>query len=127
MPLIFGNNIPLPGTVLNELFPIQMKGSPNRLLIPGVPQIETYYHNALEEGRKLEKSIGDAIFQIEVKKLDLEEKILHYLIMTLLATDGQFMAFDGTIFVRITPTLDCRAHIQVIQPDRPGLDFGSKG
>jgi hypothetical protein len=90
MPIIFGNNIPLPTTILNELFPIQMKGSPQRLTIPGVPQIEKEYHVAMEEGRKLEKSLGDAMHQIELKKLDIQEKIQHYLDLNTLAVDGQF-------------------------------------
>ncbi len=90
MPTIFGNNIPTVGIILNETFPIQQKGKANRLTLPGVPTIESEYHKAMEMGRKLESSIGDAMFQIQAKKLDIQEKITTYMDINVLAIDGQF-------------------------------------
>jgi hypothetical protein len=79
-------NVP---NVINETLPIQQKGSADRLTLFGPPTIEANWHKALEQGRKLESSIGDATFALKAKKQDLLEKIATYLDLNVLAIDGQ--------------------------------------
>jgi hypothetical protein len=74
---------------LGELFPIQAKGAVKRLTFKGVPTIETNYHKAMEQGRVLESSVTDAIFQLQAKKKDLMEKIQTYFDLNKLAIHGK--------------------------------------
>ena len=43
-----------------------------------------------------------------------------------LAADAQVVAVNGPIGMRITPVLDCLAHIQAIKPNRRGADFSAR-
>ena len=80
------------GNVANtkDLYPVNCLGAPTRLLLAGPPTIEKQFHFAFEQGRMLESSIGDAMSWIQTKKVDLDEKIQHYLSLHTLAIDGQF-------------------------------------
>ena len=71
------------------LWPIKAKGAVQRLTPLGDPQIEHYYHQALESGRHLEREIGSAQHWLLQKKKDLMEKISMYTHMNSLAVDGQ--------------------------------------
>lgn len=74
-----------------ELFPIKAKGM--GITRPPVPsalkKVQENYHNALEQGRMLESSIGDATFWAKNVKKDLEDKIKLWIKTQLLGTDGQ--------------------------------------
>jgi hypothetical protein len=73
----------------NQVLPIQCKGSATRLSLYGPPTIQPFWHKALEQGRTLESSIGDATYALAAKKQDLLEKITQYLDLNSLAIDGQ--------------------------------------
>jgi len=72
-----------------EMWPIKAKGAVTRLSPLGDPTIEKYYHKALEDGRLLERNIGDAQHWLLQKKKDLMEKIDLYTNMNNLAIDGK--------------------------------------
>ena len=72
-----------------ELWPIKAKGAVTRLNPLGDPQIEQYYHNAMEQGRYLERNIADAQHWLQQKKKDLMEKISIQARMNQLSVDGQ--------------------------------------
>src|SRR5271170_3819077 len=71
------------------LWPIQAKGKVTRLNPLGDPQVEMYYHKAMEQGRFLEASIADANNWLIQKKTLLINQIQTYTHMNSLATDGQ--------------------------------------
>ena len=72
-----------------ELWPVQAKGAVQRLNPLGDPTIEKFYHNAMEQGRFLERNIADAQHWLAQKEKDLMEKILMHTRMNSLAVDGQ--------------------------------------
>jgi hypothetical protein len=80
-----------------QLWPIKAKGKVERLNPLGDPQIEHYYHKALEQGRFAETSISDANHWCLQKKKDLMEKITGLLHANSLAIDGQFPLLPRTI------------------------------
>src|SRR5271166_1872807 len=71
------------------LWPIQAKGKVTRLNPLGDPQVEQYYHNAMEQGRFLERNIADANNWLLQKKILLTNQIQTYTHMNSLAVDGQ--------------------------------------
>ena len=71
------------------LWPIQAKGAVTRLNPLGDPQVETIYHNAMEQGRFLERNIADANNWLLQKKILLTNQIQTYTHMNSLAVDGQ--------------------------------------
>lgn len=80
----------IPPSLQNALtWPIKAKGAVERLNPLGDPAIETKYHAALEQGRHLERCIGDANHWLLQKKQQLEQRIQTYLDMNSLAVDGQ--------------------------------------
>ena len=75
------------GTIIYD---IKNKGAnPSREKIPSASTTENYYHESLERGRMLEKSIGDAADWAKKIKKDLTEKITLWLKLQVLGTDGQ--------------------------------------
>lgn len=74
---------------LTDLFPVQNWGIAERLHLAGIPGLENSYHFPFEQGRFFERPIGDAISQLSIKNLDLQEKIRTYINMNRLAIDGQ--------------------------------------
>jgi acyl-coenzyme A thioesterase PaaI-like protein len=72
-----------------DIFPVQNLGTPTRLPLAGIPNLEPTYHLPFEQGRFMESPIGDAMSDLTKKNLDLVEKIQTYLNMNKLATDGQ--------------------------------------
>lgn len=73
----------------NQIFPLKIQGAIQRLAPPGRSDIEATFHPAMENGRILEHSLGDAMFVLKDREKDLQEKINHYLSLNLLAVDGQ--------------------------------------
>jgi hypothetical protein len=83
-----------------EMWPIKAKGAVTRLTPIGDPSIEGsggYYHQSLEDGRLLERNIGDAQHWLLQKKKDLMEKINMYSNMNNLAIDGRLSDFPRSI------------------------------
>jgi len=74
----------------NQIFPIKVQQAITRLNPPGRPDIEQYLHAPMEQGRMLEKPLGDGLFYLQERQKDLQEKINHYMNMNTLAVDGQF-------------------------------------
>ncbi len=72
-----------------QLFPIHTPGAITRHLPYGDPTVEQYYHKALEDGRFLEASIGDANNWLLQKKNAIIHEIAVYTNMNQLAVDGQ--------------------------------------
>jgi len=73
-----------------ELWPIKVQGAINRYNVLGDPEVEQFYHAAIEDGRKLEKSISDAQHVLQQKILAYQSRVQTWLKMHLLATDGEF-------------------------------------
>lgn len=73
-----------------QIFPVKVQKAITRLQPPGRPDLEERYHNSMEQGRFLERSLGDAMSQLKERRQDLQEKIDQYTNMNKLATDGQF-------------------------------------
>jgi len=82
---------------LSDLWPVQNWGDPSRLPLAGVPNIEPNFHFPFEQGRFLERPIGDAISAIQTKQLDLQEKILTYVNLHKVALDAQLSHLPRTI------------------------------
>lgn len=72
-----------------QLFPIHTPGAITRHLPYGDPTVEQFYHKALEDGRFLEASIGDANNWLLQKKNQIIHEIAVYTNMNQLAVDGQ--------------------------------------
>lgn len=72
------------------MFPVRVQKAITRLQPPGRPDIEAKYHNSMEQGRFLERPLGDAMSTLKQREKDLQEKINHYMSLNVLATDGQF-------------------------------------
>lgn len=70
--------------------PAFAKGPVVRPTVPSRFKIQKAYHDSMEQGRFLEKSIGDAIYDLKEAKKDLEEKVKATLRDITLGTDGQF-------------------------------------
>lgn len=73
-----------------QIFPVKVQKAITRLQPPGRPDLEERFHNSMEQGRFLERSLGDALSQLKERRQDLQEKIDQYTNMNKLATDGQF-------------------------------------
>jgi len=87
MPTLIG---PLSPTSPADLWPIKVQGKINQFNVLGDPEVEQFYHKALEDGRKLEKSISDAQHVLQQKILVFQSRVQTWLKMHLLATDGEF-------------------------------------
>lgn len=72
-----------------QIWPISAQGAIIRHNPLGDPTIEANYHKALEDGRFLEASIGDANNWLLQKKQQINNQITTYLKMNQLAVDGQ--------------------------------------
>jgi hypothetical protein len=72
-----------------DLWPVENWGAPTRPPLAGIPNLEPSFHMPFEQGRFLERPIGDAIAQIQTKQLDLTEKILGYVNLNKLTLDCQ--------------------------------------
>jgi hypothetical protein len=72
-----------------EMWPIRAKGAVTRLNPLGDPTIEKYYHKSLEQGRLLERNIGDAQHWLLQKKATLMTHIATWTSMNTLAIDGK--------------------------------------
>lgn len=100
-----------------DIFPIQSGGAPSRLALAGIPNLEQSFHYPFEQGRFLERPIGDAISALITKNQDLSEKIQTYLNMNKLALDGQLsdipraakFAADSAIFVQQIRTFNIQS------------------
>lgn len=97
-------------TPLSQYWPILCKGQANRLVFPGPPTIESNWHKAMEEGRKLESSINDAMFALQKEKHDLDRAIEQYLDLNQVAKDAQRGDHGRRIFL----TLDVLRFLQKI-------------
>src|SRR5208283_2794083 len=101
------SNTGLPaGLQAAELWPIQAKGAVQRLNPLGDPSIEQFYHEAMEQGRFLERNIADAQHWLAQKQQELMRQILTHTRMNSLAVNGQlsnparaikYVADSGTI------------------------------
>lgn len=94
-----------------ELWPIQAKGAVQRLNPLGDPSIEQFYHEAMEQGRFLERNIADAQHWLAQKQQELMRQILTHTRMNSLAVNGQlsnplraikYVADSGTIIKDIS-------------------------
>jgi hypothetical protein len=74
----------------DQIFPVKVQKAITRLQPPGRPDIEATFHNSMEQGRFLERPLGDAMSQLKERQKDLQEKIDQYMNMNKLANDGQF-------------------------------------
>src|SRR5271157_2876683 len=72
-----------------QLWPIKAQGAIIRHLPAGDPTLEKYYHQALEDGRWLERNIADAQTWILKEKQRIIEKIETYLDINNVAVDAQ--------------------------------------
>lgn len=72
-----------------QLWPIHAKGKATRLNPLGDPKIAKYYGNSLEQGRLLEKSIGDANLWLMERKREVLARINTYLDINKVATNAQ--------------------------------------
>lgn len=54
-----------------ELIPISIKKTFSREQFPGRAKIDSIQHVALEEGRRMDRCVGDAMFAIEEAKRQL--------------------------------------------------------
>jgi len=72
-----------------EIWPIKAQGAIIRHSFAGDPTVESTYHKALEDGRWLEASIGDANNQLLELKMRITKDINTWLSMNQLAVDGQ--------------------------------------
>lgn len=82
--------MPVPNSLQNSLlWPIHVKGAIIRHSPAGDPKIEKVYHAALEDGRFLERNLGDANNWIAEKKKDLLEKVSMYAQLVSVGTDAQ--------------------------------------
>lgn len=70
--------------------PCFAKGPVKRPEPPGRPKIQKVYHDAMEQGRFVEKAVGDAIYTLKEAKKDLEEKVKTTLRDIVLASNGMF-------------------------------------
>src|SRR5271166_5396709 len=73
-----------------EIWPIKAQGAIIRHTPYGDPTIESAYHKALEDGRWLEASIGDAQNWLLQRQQQIIHEIAVYTNMNQLAVDGQF-------------------------------------
>lgn len=72
------------------IWPIEQMGKANNLIVAGIPNVEKQFHASLLQGQFHSSSLGEATHSLQVKMLDLDEKIQHYLSLNRLALDGQF-------------------------------------
>lgn len=77
------------GSFSGSLFPITVPGAIIRHTPAGDPTIEQYYHKAMEDGRLLEASVGDANNWLLEQKMRAIKDINAWLSMNQLAVDGQ--------------------------------------
>jgi hypothetical protein len=74
--------IATPASILSaaagQFWPILCKGAPTYPVYSGPPEIEKKWHKAMEDGRKLESSINDAMFAVQKERLDIQKHIAHY-------------------------------------------------
>jgi len=77
------------GSLPGSLFPITVPGAIIRHTPAGDPTVEQYYHKAMEDGRLLEASVGDANNWLLEQKMAITREINAYLSMNQLAVDGQ--------------------------------------
>lgn len=78
-----------PGLQAAELWPIKCKGVATRLNPLGDPEIEHIYHQALEQGRFVERNIADAQFSLAQKQKELMRSIATHVHLNSLAVNGQ--------------------------------------
>lgn len=74
----------------STFLPAFAKGPVKRPEPPGRPKIQKVYHDAMEQGRFVEKAVGDAIYTLKEAKKDLEEKVKVCLRDIVLASNGMF-------------------------------------
>src|SRR5208337_4757115 len=101
------------------------QGKANRLVFPGPPELEKQWHKTMVEGQKLESSINGAMSAIQARKLQIQEKIQHYLDLNQVATDSQLkqkprkfkLAADILKFVQKVHTFmnDIQGLVQALQ------------
>lgn len=72
-----------------QLWYIKAKGAVNRLNPAGDPVIEAKYHAAMEQGRLLEKSLGDANHLLMQRKREVLARINTYLEVVKVGTNAQ--------------------------------------
>jgi hypothetical protein len=78
-----------PSLAAVQIWPIKAKGAVIRHNPLGDPTVEKYYHEALEDGRWLEKNVADANHWLLQKKQLYLAKIQTYVDINTLAVDGQ--------------------------------------
>lgn len=78
---------PIPN--VGQYYPILCKGAPTRLTWKGPAEIEAKWHKAMEEGRKLESSINDAMFAVQKEKADIQKHIQHYMHLIQTSVDAK--------------------------------------
>ena len=118
------SNFPVPPnpvpTALSEFWPLLCKGQADRLIFAGPPQLEAQWHKAMEEGRKLEGSINDAMFAVQKEKEDIQRAIVHYLDLNQVATDAQLNR-TGRRFALAADILNFIQKIHTFMNDIQGL------
>lgn len=71
------------------LIPITIKKQFNRDTFPGRAKIDKDQHKAMEQGRMVERSVGDAMFAISEAKRQLIQRIENYMNLNKLATTAK--------------------------------------
>jgi hypothetical protein len=80
----------LPTNLLNnQIWPIKAKGAVTRLNPLGDPEVEKFYHKALEQGRMLETSLGDANNWLAERKREVLARIQTMLDINKVAINAQ--------------------------------------
>ena len=81
----------LPQNLKNaEMWPIKAKGKVTRLNPLGDPKVEHFYHKALEPGRHLETSLGDANNMLAERKREVLARIALLLDVNKVAVNAQY-------------------------------------
>lgn len=71
------------------IIPITIKKKFNRDTFPGRAKIDKVQHTAMEQGRKVERSVGDAMFAVSEAKRQLIQRIENYMNLNKLATTAK--------------------------------------
>ena len=73
-------------SIQDELIKIRTTRTFDRDTFPGIPKIDTIQHQAIENGRMVERSLGDAMTAIKESKKQLMQRVEHYMNLNKIAT-----------------------------------------
>jgi hypothetical protein len=111
----------LPSDLQNaQIWPIRALGAVQRHQFADDPTVQQYYQKAMEDGRFLESSIGDANASLLKRKKDLQEKIQQKIDSAILAADGQ-NKHRVRVFLYIADGIKFLQEVQQFQSEITGI------